>query len=296
MSVANILNIFFSGIFYASTLFLVAAGLQIVFGVQKIFNLACGSFYALGAYFGITLVKWFLVAGFPESLFIIPLIVAGIILAFVGPLIERGILKFIYGRDIHFQLILTFALVLIIEDIVRMFWGAQIQTTKGLYLLYGSVNFFGSIVPVYNLIVIGISLVIAALTSYIVMRTKFGKVIRAVSENREMSQALGINMNLINMQVFTFGTVLGTLGGALVIPSTAALPDMGLELIVLSFAVVVIGGLGSIKGAFVGALVVGLLKSIIISVYPEMELFLIYFIVIVVLILKPEGLMARRVA
>ncbi len=293
MSIADVINILMSGIFHAAILFLVAAGLQVVFGVQKIFNLACGSFYALGAYMGITFVNIFLKAGLPQPFFIIALIAAGLFMALVGPIVERGMLKFIYGRDVHFQLLLTFAIVLIIEDVIRMSWGSSPQSTKGLYLLYGQVNLLGAIIPVYNLVVIFASLVIAALIGFMLFRTKFGKIIRAAAESSEMSEALGISMKSVNLKVFTLGTVLGTLGGALVIPAISAMPDMGVELIVLAFAVVVIGGLGSMKGAFVGALVVGIIKSLAISFYPELEIFVIYLIVIGVLVYKPEGLFGR---
>jgi branched-chain amino acid transport system permease protein len=293
MSITDVINILMSGIFHAAILFLVSAGLQVVFGVQKVFNLACGSFYALGAYVGISLVGFLLSAGLPQHLFILGLIAAGLILAVVGPIIERGMLKFIYGRDVHFQLLLTFALVLIMEDLIRMSWGSSPQSTKGLYLLYGQINLLGAIIPVYNLVVIFTSLAIAVLIGLMLYRTKFGKIIRASAESSEMSEALGINMKSVNLKVFTLGTVLGTLGGALVIPAISAMPDMGVELIVLAFAVVVIGGLGSMKGAFVGALVVGILKSIAISFYPELEIFVIYLIVIGVLVYKPEGLFGR---
>jgi len=293
MSIADVINIIMSGIFHAAILFLVAAGLQVVFGVQKVFNLACGAFYALGAYMGLTLVNILIDGGFPETLFILILIAAGLLMAFVGPIIERGMLKFIYKRDVHFQLLLTFALVLIIEDVIRMTWGSAPQSTKGLYLLYGHIDLLGAIIPVYNLIVIITSLAVAALIGYMLYRTKFGKIIRAAAESSEMSEALGINMKRVNLKVFTLGTALGTLGGALVIPAISAMPDMGVELIVLAFAVVVIGGLGSMKGAFVGALVVGILKSIAISFYPESEIFVIYLIVIGVLLYKPQGLFGR---
>jgi branched-chain amino acid transport system permease protein len=119
----TVINIFFSGIFHASILFLVASGLQLVFGVQKIFNLACGSFYALGAYLGVTFVNYFISMGGSALLCILPLMAAGILLALIGPIIERGLLRFIYDRDEHFQLILTFAIVLMIEDIIKLFWG-----------------------------------------------------------------------------------------------------------------------------------------------------------------------------
>ncbi len=286
----NLINIVMSGLFAASILFLVAAGLQVVFGVQKIFNLACGSFYALGAYVGIVFVKTFVKVGFPAALFIIPLILAGFFLAFIGPIVERGLLKFVYDRDETFQLLLTFAIVLIFEDIMKIIWGTSPVSTGGLYLLYGSITILGATVPVYNLIVISCSLIIAAFIGYMLTSTKFGRIVRATADNREMSEALGVNIKSVYMKVFTLGTVLGTLGGALVIPAIVAMTEMAVELIVLAFAVVVIGGLGSMKGAFVGALVVGLLSSITISTYPELEMPLIYLIVIAVLVLKPQGL------
>jgi branched-chain amino acid transport system permease protein len=286
----NILNILFSGVFHASTLFLVAAGLQVVFGVQKVFNLACGSFYALGAYVGVTVVKVFVAGGLPTPLFILPLILSGLLLGFIGPIIERGLIKFVYNRDESFQLLLTFALVMMLEDIIRIIWGASPQTTGGVELIYGQLHLLGATLPVYNLIVIFCSLAIAALIGYILVKTKFGRILRATADNKEMGEAMGINMRWVYIKVFTLGTVLGTLGGALVIPATAAVSEMGVELIVLAFAVVVIGGLGSMKGAFVGALAVGVLKSIAISTYPELEMLTIYLIVIAVLVIKPQGL------
>jgi branched-chain amino acid transport system permease protein len=286
----NIINILLSGVFHASTLFLVAAGLQVVFGVQKVFNLACGSLYALGAYVGIVMVKAFVGAGFPAFLFIIPLIFSGLLLGVTGPVIERGLMKFVYDRDEAFQLILTFALVMMIEDVIKFIWGTSPQTTGGIDLIYGRLDLFGATVPVYNLVVILCSLIIAALIGYLLLNTRFGRIIRATAEKKEMGEALGINMKMVYIKVFTLGTVLGTLGGALVIPATAVVSEMGVELIVMAFAVVVIGGLGSMKGAFIGALIVGVLKSIAISTYPELEMLTIYIIVIAVLVIKPQGL------
>jgi branched-chain amino acid transport system permease protein len=286
----NIINILLSGVFHASTLFLLAAGLQVVFGVQKVFNLACGSFYALGAYVGIVMVKVFLGGGFPAFLFIIPLIFSGLLLGLIGPVIERGLMKFVYDRDEAFQLILTFSLVMMLEDVIKFIWGTSPQTTGGIDLIYGRLDLFGATVPVYNLVVILCSLIIAALIGYLLLNTKFGRIIRATAEKKEMGEALGINMKKVYIKVFTLGTVLGTLGGALVIPATAVVSEMGVELIVLAFAVVVIGGLGSMKGAFIGALIVGVLKSIAISTVPELEMLTIYIIVIAVLVVKPQGL------
>ncbi len=285
-----------SGVFHAAILFLVAAGLQVVFGVQKIFNLACGSFYALGAYVGVSAVGAFTGAGGPPWLFVLPLAGAGLAVGAVGVIVERGLLRFVYDRDETFQLLLTFALVLMLEDAVRMTWGTAPRSTASLYLVYGQVRILGAAVPVYNLIVIGASLAIALGIGWLLTRTAFGRIIRATADNREMAEALGVNMGRVYAQVFTLGTALGTLGGALVIPATAAMSEMGIELIVEAFAVVVIGGLGSMRGAFVGALVVGVLRSVAISVYPELEMLLIYLIVIAVLVFRPRGLFGGAAA
>jgi branched-chain amino acid transport system permease protein len=291
--IAHLVNVLMSGVFHAAILFLVAAGLQVVFGVQRIFNLACGSFYALGAYVGVAAVQAFVGGGGPPALFILPLIAAGLLVGLVGIVVERGLLHFIYDRDETFQLLLTFAVVLMLEDLIRLIWGTAPTSTSGLYLVYGQVRILGAIVPTYNLIVIAASLVIASGIGWFLARTVFGRIIRATAENREMAEALGVDMRSVYVRVFTLGCMLGTLGGALVIPSTAAMSEMGVELIVEAFAVVVIGGLGSMRGALAGALVVGILRAIAIALYPALEMLLIYLIVIVVLVLRPRGLFGR---
>jgi branched-chain amino acid transport system permease protein len=289
-------NIVLGGVFNASILFLVAAGLQLVFGVQKIVNLACGSFYALGAYSGISAVQWALGAGVPRPLFLVVLLAAGLLLAAVGPFVER-LLRTIYDRDESFQMLLTFALVLMFEDILRFIWGAKTQVMgEGLYTLYGQMPLGRFTVPVYNLLVIAASLLIAVLMGWFLARTRFGRIVRATAENREMAAGLGVNIARVYMTVFTLGTALGTVGGALVATATAASLDMGIELIVDAFAVVVVGGLGSMRGAFVGALIVGVLKAVSIATYPEMEMMAIYLIVIAVLVLRPAGLFAKATA
>src|ERR1700675_54933 len=293
---ANVVNILLGGVFHASILFLVAAGLQVVFGVQKIFNLACGSFYALGAYVGVSAVQAFSAAGGPPWLFIVPLVVAGLLVGAVGVVVERGLLRFVYDRDETFQLLLTFALVLMLEDVIRITWGTSPRSTSGLYLVYGQVRVLGATVPVYNLIVMAASLLIAVAIGWLLTRTTFGRIMRATADNREMAEALGVDLRRVYVRVFTLGTALGTLGGALVIPSTAAMSEMGIELIVEAFAVVVIGGLGSMRGAVAGALVVGILRAVAISVVPEVEMLLIYLIVIGVLVLRPRGLFGAATA
>ena len=288
-------DILIGGVFHAAVLFLVAAGLQLVFGVQKIVNLACGSFYALGAYFGISAVGWATAAGVPVSLFLPVLLASGVLLGvIVGPVIEM-LLRTVYERDESFQLLLTFALVLMFQDVLRYFWGANPQQLGNLVMEYGKLTVGTVQVPTYNVLVIVASIAIAVGIGVFLQRTRYGRILRATAENREMSQALGVNTRWINTSVFTLGTVLGTVGGALVVPTAAASLDMPVELVVEAFAVVVIGGLGSMRGALVGALIVGLMRAVAISWYAELEMLAIYLVVILVLIVRPAGLHGKPI-
>src|SRR6266849_3993312 len=251
-------NIFVGGVFHAAVLFLVAAGLQLVFGVQKIINLACGSFYALGAYFGVTFITYASSAGLSSWLILPGLIVAGVLLGVIGPPIER-LLRRVYDRDESFQLLLTFALVLMFQDVFRFIWGSNPRSLDSAYLIYGTI-------------------------------------LRATAENRAMAEALGVDVRRIYAVVFTLGAVLGTTAGALVVPTAAASLDMAIEFVVEAFAVVVIGGLGSMRGAFAGALIVGLIRAFSLVIYPEFEVLAIYIIVIAVLLFRPAGLFGRVIA
>lgn len=286
-------NILVGGVFHAAVLFLVAAGLQLVFGVQKIVNLACGSFYALGAYFGVSFVGYASAAGLSRWLIMPALLVAGILVGFVGPPIER-LLRSVYGRDESFQLLLTFALVLMFQDVFRFVWGSNPRSLDSAYLVYGVINARGFSVPVYNLLVIAAAIATAAGFGAFLQRTNYGRILRATAENRAMAEALGVDVRRLYAVVFTIGTVLGTTAGALVVPTAAASLDMAIDFVIEAFAVVVIGGLGSMRGALAGALIVGLIRAYAIVVYPEAEVLAIYVIVIAVLLMRPAGLFGKQ--
>src|SRR5215475_1463261 len=288
-------NILAGGVFHAAVLFLVAAGLQLVFGVQKIVNLACGSFYALGAYFGITFMGYATQFGVSPWLMLPGLIVSGILLGFIGPPIER-LLRSVYSRDESFSLLLTFALVLIFQDVFKFFWGANPRSLDSAYLIYGTLSAGDFSVPVYNLLVIAAAIAVAAGLGLFLQRTKYGRLLRATAENRAMAEALGVDGRRIYAAVFTRGAVLGTTAGALVVPTAAASLDMAIEFVIEAFAVVVIGGLGSMRGALAGALIVGLIRAYALVVYPEAEVLAIYVIVIAVLLLRPAGLFGKAPA
>jgi branched-chain amino acid transport system permease protein len=291
----ELVDVVLGGTFHAAVLFLVAAGLQLVFGVQKIVNLACGSFYALGAYFGITAVGIALKLGMPPVLFLPVLIVAGLAIGLVGLPIER-VLRTIYRRDESYQLLITFGFLLMFQDVFRYLWGATPRTMDNVYLAYGTAHVLGVRVPTYNLLVIAASLAIAVGLGLFLERTRIGRIVHATAENRDMAEGLGVNASKIFALVFTVGCMLGTVGGALVVPSSAASLDMAVELVVESFAVVVIGGLGSMRGALVGALVVGLMRAAAISLMPELEMLSVYLVVVVVLIVRPAGLFGKAAA
>jgi branched-chain amino acid transport system permease protein len=292
LSMTAYLDIILSGIFHAAVLFLIAGGLQLVFGVQKIVNLACGAFYALGAYFGITMVGLAIKYGIPQELLIFILLISGVLIGLIGIAIER-LLRLVYDREEGFQLLLTFAIMLLLEDVIRMIWGATPKTLGNLSMVYGQVSLGSIAIPNYKLLVIFSSVGLALSLGWMLQKTKFGKIVRATAENRRMSEALGVNVIWINVVIFTLGSILGTIGGALVVPTSAASLEMISEVVVEAFAVVVIGGLGSMRGALVGALIVGLMRAFAVHVYAELELLLIYLIVIAVLIFKPNGLYGK---
>ena len=287
-------NILIGGVFHAAVLFLVASGLQLVFGVQKIINLACGSFYALGAYFGVTFIGYATQFGLTPWLIFPGLILAGALLGVIGPPIER-MLRSVYGRDESFALLITFALVLMFQDVFRFFWGANPRSLDNAYLIYGTINTRDFGVPVYNLLVIAAAIATAAALGALLSRTNFGRIVRATAENRTMAEALGVDVRRIYSVVFTLGAALGTTAGALIVPTAAASLDMAIEFVVEAFAVVVIGGLGSMRGALVGSLIVGLMRAFAIVLYPELEVLAIYVVVIAVLLLRPAGLFGKPV-
>ena len=283
----ELVDVVLGGTFHAAVLFLVAAGLQLVFGVQKIVNLACGSFYALGAYFVITAVGLALKLGMPPLLFFPVLIVAGLAIGLVGLPIER-VLRTIYRRDESYQLLITFGFLLMFQDVFRFLWGATPRSMDNVYMAYGTAHVWGVRVPTYNL------LVIAASRAMRLPAT--GRIVCATAENRDMAEGLGVNASKIFTLVFTVGCMLGTVGGALVVPSSAASLDMAVELVVEAFAVVVIGGLGSVRGALVAEQIGGFLRAAASSLVHDIEMLSVYLVVVAALIFKPAGLFGKATA
>ena len=233
--------------------------------------------------------------GLPIAYFFPVLLASGLLIGLVGLPVER-VLRTVYRREESHQLLLTFGLLLMFQDILRFFWGSTPQTMEKAYMAFGTASIGGAQVPVYNLVVIASSIGLAGLLGFVLQKTAFGKIIRATAENRDMAEGLGADTGKVYSVVFTAGCMLGTVGGALVVPASAASLDMAVELIVEAFAVVVIGGLGSMRGALLGAIIVGLVRALAISRLPEAEILSVYLIVVVILIFRPGGLLGKAPA
>jgi branched-chain amino acid transport system permease protein len=279
-----------NSLLYASVLFLISAGLSLIFGVMRIVNMAHGSLYGIGAYVTAWLVGRAIGLGLaPFWLFIlIPL--GAVAVALLGAVIEPVLLRPFYRRAEEYQLLVTFGLLLILEDVVRLVWGGLPLSADPLMDALPSIHIGGLIYPGYNFVVIGVGAVAAVALWLVVYQTKFGVMLRATSQDRRMASALGLNVGLVYVSAFAIGCFMAGLGGAIIVPSQAAVLGMGVEALVLAFVVVVIGGLGSLQGALVGALIVSFVRTAGIQFFPEIELAVLYLIAALVLIVKPTGL------
>ncbi|MEC7816451.1 MAG: branched-chain amino acid ABC transporter permease [Pseudomonadota bacterium] len=268
-------------------LFIIAVGLNIVFGVLNIINFAHGALYMLGAYLAFTLIN---LVGMP---FWAALLLAPIGVAIIAVVIDRLLLRFIYSRDVADSLLLTFAILLIINESVRAIWGNGIQVVQPPELLSGSVRLMGSSVSTYSLFVIVMGLVLLAGLWYLFNRTRVGRIMRAAALDRDMAEALCINTRLVVTGVFAFGAWLAAVGGVIAAPMRALDPGMGDKIIIESFIVVVIGGLGSFPGALLGALVLGLIHGFGGRYLPDVNLLLPFVGMALVLLFKPNGIMGK---
>ena len=281
---------FLNSLFYASVLFLIAAGLSLIFGVMRIVNMAHGTLYAVGAYVTAWLMGKAIAIGVPLGWLFLLLPVGAVVVALVGFVIEPLLLRPFYRRAEEYQLLVTFGLLLILEDVIRFLWGGMPITADTLQDVVPIMRIGGLIYPGYNLVVIGIG-ALAALGLWAgIYRTKFGIMLRATSQDRRMASALGINVGLVYVSAFAIGCFMAGLGGAIIVPSQAAVLGMGVDALILAFVVVVIGGLGSLQGALVGALIVSFVRTAGIQFFPEIELAVLYLIAAAVLMIKPTGL------
>ena len=283
--------IVFDALSYGATLFLLSIGLTVVFGVLRILNISHGGIYALGAYMGTWLALWVLGEKFSPWMTYPALLLGALFIGItVGPIIERVFLRRIYGADMHIQLLLTFSILLILDDAMKLIWGMEPLFVSEPYLLLGTFSVVGIIYPWYDFALVGISVIVGGLLIWVVRGTSYGKLVVSVINDREVSTAIGINVNVIYTVAFTVGALAAALGGALIAPKIAVVPQFALEVVVLAFAVIAIGGMGSLEGAALGAMIVSFARAIAVHLAPEVELVAIYLIMILVLAFRPQGL------
>ena len=290
-------TILVDGLTYASWLFIVALGLTLVFGVLKILNIAHGSFYALGAYAAASFVGWGASLKWAPGFSIVAMLLAAVAVAvLVAPLTERALLRFFYGRDEVLLVLVTYALFLIMEDVTKLVWGANPYYVSEPYALFGNVSFGQQTWVGYDFALVGLAVVVGLAVWWVLNRTRVGKVTLAVIHSAEIASSMGVDVSRVYIGAFSVGIFLAALGGAFTAPMISVQPGVSVGVIIVSFAVVIIGGLGSIQGAAVGALIVGLARSFAVHVAPVAELFSIYVVMAVVLMFRPEGLFQRTQA
>src|SRR6266540_662738 len=286
-----------NALFYAAVLFLIAAGLSLIYGVMRIVNLAHGTLYALGAY----VTAWVIGSGIGSALagklglvgLLLLLPVGAIAIALVGAAIEPTLLRPLYRRPEEYHLLCTFGLLMILEDLMKLLFGGTPLSAGTIVDFMGSIPLGRLLYPSYNLFVIFIGVAAALGLWWFIYRTKFGVILRATSQDRRMAAALGLNVGRVYVQAFAIGCFMAGLGGAVIVPAQAAVLGMGIDALILSFVVVVIGGLGSLEGALAGALIVGLVRTAGIQFFPEIELAVLYLIATAVLLIRPTGLFGR---
>jgi branched-chain amino acid transport system permease protein len=273
---------------YGMVLFLVASGLTLVFGILGVINLAHGAFYMLGAYLA------YGIASATGSFWLA--LVGGVAIAFVvGLLLENVFIRRLYGRDHLSQVLLSFGLILVLDEVRQLLFGKDVHSVAPPPIFAGTIQLTENLsYSIYRLAICGFCLAVAAAIFYVVQRTKIGMIVRAGAENREMTRALGISFDTINRYVFAVGIALAALGGIVVSPVSTVFPGMGDSMLILSFVVVVLGGIGSITGAAIGALLIGLTDTFGKVFFPSVSSILIYVVMAGVLLWRPNGILGRR--
>jgi len=290
MTPALILIQLLSGLAHAMVLFLIASGLSLIFGVTRVVNFAHGSFYMLAAY-----LTYSLTAALPlgPGAFYVAVILAALAVAVVGLAVEVVLLRRVYRAPELYQLLLTFALVLVIADVVAFVWGTENKTGPSAPGLAGSVAIAGQLFPSYDLVLIALGPIVAAALWWLFYRTRWGILIRAATQDREMVAALGVDQAVLFTSVFALGSFLAGLGGGLQVPRQALTTVMDTTVITEAFVVVVVGGMGSVAGALLAAILIGVIDAFGVLVLPRASLVLIFVVMAVVLVVRPWGLLGR---
>jgi branched-subunit amino acid ABC-type transport system permease component len=284
----NFLIQLLNGLVTSMLLFVMAAGLSLIFGLMDVINLAHGAFYLLGGYIGLT-------AGRALGNFWLALIVAPLVVGGLGLLIEYFFLRRLYGRQRHLeQVLFTFGVTLVVIDLTRATWGAFVEAVPSPALLAGQIALFHLQFPVYRLALIGFGLLLALLLWLLIERTRLGAIVRAGVSDAEMVSGLGIDVQRTFAGVFAFGTGLAGLAGVVGAPVFTLYPGLDSEILILALVVVVIGGLGTLKGAFFGSLIIGLADTLGKAALPELSRFILFAVMALVLLLRPAGLFGQK--
>jgi branched-chain amino acid transport system permease protein len=248
----------------------------------------------VGAYAAASFVAWFAAMGLPPAFSLIALLLASVaVAALLAPLTERGLLRAFYGRDEVLLVLVTYALFLVLEDATKLIWGANPYFVSAPYALFGNVPVGSMSYVGYDFALIAVAIACGLGVWWGLNRTRAGKVVLAVIHSAEIAASMGVNVARVYTFAFMFGIFLAALGGALTAPMISVQPGVSVSVVIVSFAVVIIGGLGSIEGAAIGALIVGLARSLAVHTWPPAELFSIYLAMAIVLIFRPEGLFQR---
>jgi branched-chain amino acid transport system permease protein len=282
------------GLVYAAYLFLVAVGLTLIFGVMKILNVTHGSFYAFGAYGAATAVGIYYDRGLPDAGGFLCMLLVAIGIGFVlGVVLERGILRLVYGKDEVIVVLVTYAAFLILEDVIVLIWGPRSYGAYQPMVAAGSIEIGELVLSNYDILLVLLATLLAVLTYWALKHTRYGRLLTVVIYDRETAAAFGINVTFVFTVTFVLGAILGAIGGAVMAPKISVTLGIGVEVIVLAFAVVATGGMGSVEGALVGALIVGLARAAAVHLFPQLELFVIYAVMALVLVFRPYGLFTR---
>jgi branched-subunit amino acid ABC-type transport system permease component len=275
-----------NGLSYGVLLFLLSVGLTLIFGMLDIVNLAHGSFYMLGAYAGLTMIA-------ATGNFWLALLVAPLAVGLVGALMERSVLRPLYRRPPLDQVLLTFGFIYLFEDLVKWIWGGRIRSIPPPDLFAGSVTILDATVPSYRLFVIVFGLVMAVLLWLLIEKSRLGAIIRAGVFDAEMTAGMGIDTDRLFTGVFALGAALGGLSGVIAGPIQSAQPPMGAGILIPALIVVVVGGLGSLKGSLAGSLIIGQAETFGKAWLPGASMMMIYAVMALVVLLRPQGLFGR---
>jgi branched-chain amino acid transport system permease protein len=261
---------------------------------MRILNVTHGSFYAFGAYGAAIAVGIYFDRGFPAAGgFLLMVLVAMAIGLVLGLILERGLLRLFYGKDEVIVVLVTYAAFLILEDVIKLIWGPNSYALYQPLALAGTLDVGSLVLSGYDIGLVAFAGLLAIGASFALKRTRWGRLLTVVIFDRELAAAMGINVTAVYTVTFVVGAMLGALGGAVMAPKIAVTLGIGVEVIVLAFAVVAIGGMGSIGGALLGALIVGECRAAAVHLVPQIELFVIYAVMALVLVFRPQGLFTR---